>query len=135
MYTVRDATIEDMMVLSHSIIEPLVFKETMMVGRLMKVIEYNGEVIAGFDIDEASPTICAVGCMFRKGLLKHVRAVKDIIESFIKEKNYEQIYVQCQEGWPVGERFLKFMGFNPEKTVEIDTQSGVQCRVYKRVIE
>lgn len=133
-YLARHGSVEDLVKMSEDFIEPVSFSLGEGNRGDIFVIECDGEIIATFDICEPDPGVCAVGCMFRHDLLKHLRVVMSMMEQFVFVKEYKEIYVKCIDGWKRGERFLTYLGFIPQKVVEKDRVDGVQYRLYKRVI-
>lgn len=134
-YLVRPGSYEeDYIGLLDSAIEPLkIGKKGIEVGKIF-AMECDGELIAAFDIEEPEEHVCCAGCVFKKGLEKHLRTVLDMIGTFVRENKYEVIYVKCIDGWKVGESFLTHLGFVPQKVVEKDPLLGVQLRLYKRTV-
>lgn len=98
----------------------------------IEIVSCDGVDIAGFLIKPIAKEACFCCCVFRKGLEKHVRFIKKVIEGFFEATEFKEVYAECRVRWTKGNRFMKFMGMEPQKKVEIDPRDGVKYRLYRR---
>lgn len=136
MYDLRLGTLEEYNAMIPYLIEPnngaIVKEQDLSPYDFFEIISCDGVDIAGFLIHPIAKESCFCCCAFRKGLEKHVRFVKKVIEGFFEATDFKEVYAECRIHWRKGKRFMKFMGMEPQKKVEMDPQRGVKYRIYRR---